>query len=171
MQVVNIACLLYHKVNELEFMSIYSTLRKSGNPEHLKLNTYTLAKSRNAVETENDIIISPHWGFMSAPEPDVMIIVGGDTSFASNDKVIISYLKTKLKQLKYIISLSEGVYLLNKLGIPTNLELGNSTDFKSHLESTSLLKSEGGVWCASGEDIGIRVATELFVSLHNHFLK
>ena len=161
MNTVNIACLLYHYVNELEFMSVYSTLRKSDNPEGLKFNTYTLAKSRNAVETESDVIISPHWGFMSAPEPDVIIIVGGNSSSACGDKVIMNYLKVRVKQLKYIIGLSEGISLLEDLGLLTSFKFEGLTNLKNYETFSGLEKHASGIWCAGGENIGITVAKEL----------
>ncbi len=164
MQIVNIACLLYHHINELEFMSVYSTLRKSESPEGLKLNTYTLAKSRNAVETESDVIISPHWGFMSAPEPDVIIIVGGESNFARRDKVIMNYLRGRIKQLKYIIGLSEGIYLLDDLELLINFKFENLTNYGMF---SGLEKHSSNTWCAGGENIGAKVAKELIKVLKN----
>ena len=165
MNTFNIACLLYHHIDELEFMSVYSTLRKSESPEGFKFNTYTLAKSRNAVETESDIIISPHWGFMSAPEPDVIIIVGGNSSFACRDKVIMNYLKGQVKRLKYIIGFSEGISLLNDLGLLTSFEFENLTSSKNYKMFSGLEKHSSGVWCAGGKNIGIKVAKELVAEL------
>ncbi len=165
MQVINIACLLYHQVDELEFMSVYSNLRRSEHTKGLKLNTYTLAKSRNAVETQADVIISPHWGFMSAPEPEVIIIVGGNSNFARHDKVIMNYLKIKLGQLKYMIGLSRGISLLDELGLLTDLEFENFESLKNYEMFSGLIKNERGIWCAGGENIGGRIVKELVENL------
>lgn len=152
---INVACLLYHLVDELEFMSVYSTLRRGELPKGLKLNIYTLAKSRNAVETLNDVIISPHWGFMSAPEPDVIIIVGGDYSFAKQDKVIINYLRAKLGKLKYIIGMAEGMLLLREIGVFPDSEPDSAYEILSGLR-----QNEKGEWFA-GKNMGLDVAREL----------
>ena len=165
MQTINIACLLYHQVDEFEFMSVYSTLRNSEALKGIKLNTYTLAKSRNAVETKANIIISPHWGFMSAPEPEIMIIVGGNSNFALRDKVIMNYLKSRFKQCKYIIGLSEGISLLGELGLLTTLEFEGLAYFKSYEAFSGLIKNANGIWCAGGECIGIKVAKDLLGDL------
>ncbi len=157
--------MLYHHVDELEFMSVYSTLRNSEFPKGIKLNTYTLAKSRNAVETKANVIISPHWGFMSAPEPEIIIIVGGDSSFALRDKVIMNYLKSRFKQCKYMIGLSEGISLLGELGLLTALEFENLAYFKNQEAFLGLIKNVNGIWCAGGEGIGIRVSKDLLKDL------
>jgi putative intracellular protease/amidase len=76
---MNIAVLLYNGVADLDALSLYGVLGAAQTSlDEEALNLYTVARSRMSVQTAGGLVVTPHWAFMSAPPPDVLVIPGGD---------------------------------------------------------------------------------------------
>lgn len=165
----NIAVLLYHLVDELELISIYNTIKQNLSDDG-NINCYILAKSRNSVHSKNGVVITPDWGFMSAPECHTLIIPGGLVDdYAMRDKVMLEYFK-RLEQssLQTIVACSEGVLLLGAAEMLYNL---NATTSRKELErlheyevadvvEVGIVQNDlsvPNIWCASGELVGLDV--------------
>lgn len=175
----NIGILLYHLVDELELITIYNYI-KQNLTEDSNINCHLLAKSRNSVHTKNGVVITPDWGFMSAPECHTLIIPGGLVDdYAMRDKVMLEYFK-RLEQssLKTIVACSEGVLLLGAAEMLYNLNATTSTRELPRLHEYEVADvveigivqndlSVPNIWCASGELVGIDVAKELLNHLTN----
>jgi len=166
----NIAILLYHLVDELELITIYNTIKQNLSEES-NINCYIIAKSRNSVHTKNGVVITPDWGFMSAPECHTLIIPGGLVDdYAMRDKVMLEYFKRLEKEsLRTIVACSEGVLLLGAAEMLYNLNATTSTKELERLHEYEVADvvevgivqndlSVPNVWCASGELVGLDVA-------------
>ena len=175
----NIGILLYHLVDELELITIYNTIKKQLSDEN-NINCYLLAKSRNSVHTKNGVVITPDWGFMSAPECHTLIIPGGMVDdYAMRDKVMLEYFK-RLEQssLKTIVACSEGVLLLGAAEMLYNLNATTSTRELQRLHEYEVADvvevgivqndlSVPNIWCASGELVGLDVGRAVLEHIQN----
>lgn len=112
---LRIAFLLLHDVVEYPLLSAYSRLY---NHEKL-VEVFTLAKSRNAVQTQSELAITPHWNFAARPPFEAIVLGGGFQCYqkARRDKVVRLYLQEALTTTRYIIALEEAVLLLGYLGL------------------------------------------------------
>lgn len=175
---MNIAVLLFHKVHELDAVGPYSAVnaarRYLDEDAAEALNLYTLAKSRNSVETSGGLVMTPHWGFMSAPEPDVLIVPGGrGVEGAKRDKHLTAYLGERAKGVRLLVSVCTGALLLGELGL---LRDKRATTHAGSLER--LLDYEVGeiadervvkndrLWCAGGVTAGIDAGLEIVRELY-----
>jgi transcriptional regulator GlxA family with amidase domain len=107
MDKVNIGCVLFHNVNELEVVLVHSLLERAvscanaidsaleptprdaaattqeathaATSEHLLPvhQVFTVAKSRHSVQTASGLTLTPTWAFMGAPPLDVLIVPSG----------------------------------------------------------------------------------------------
>ena len=165
----NIGILLYHLVDELELITIYNYIKQHLS-EDSNINCHLLAKSRNSVHTKNGVVITPDWGFMSAPECHTLIIPGGMVDdYAMRDKVMLEYFKRLEKSsLKTIVACSEGVLLLGAAEMLYNLNATTSTRELPRLHEYEVADvvevgivqndlSVPNIWCASGELVGLDV--------------
>ena len=167
---MNIALLLYHEVHELDVVSAYSALRAAASslPED-QLNLFTTAKSRNSVQTSGGLTITPQWAFMSAPEPDVLIVPGGaGVNAASRDRALTSYLKDRAERVRLLVSVSTGAFLLGELGLLRDLRATTWLPLRERLldydvgevVEARVVKNKR-VWCAGGASAGLDVGLEL----------
>ena len=167
---MNIATVLYHEVHELDVVSVYSVIRAASNSvAEDDLNLFTTAKSRNSVQTSGGLTVTPQWAFMSAPEPDVLVIPGGaGVDAASRDKALTSYLKDRAAGARLLVSVGTGAFLLGELGLLRDLRATTWLPLRERLldyevgevVEARVVKNEW-VWCAGGASAGLDVGLEL----------
>lgn len=154
---MNIAVLLYNEVSELEAFSFYSVLgaARALLPEDT-LDLYTVARSRMSVQTQGGLVVTPHWAFMSAPEPDVLMIPGGQTQTVRRDRAVTAYLGAHAGRVPYCLATGTGAFLLGELGLVRDMDaaaLGDRSDALRNLEvgelrDEPLVKNDNGRWFA-----------------------
>jgi transcriptional regulator GlxA family with amidase domain len=173
---MNIAVLLFHEVHELDAVTIYSILHTAKNflADPDTFNLYTIAKGRNSVQTVGGFTITPNYAFVSAPQPDILIVPGGEgIDKACKDKLICAYLEDIRPSLKMLVSISGGAFLLGRLGFLKGQLATTHPDNVDALEefevaSTSLervVKNPSGIWCAGGSMAAAEVGLELIKDL------
>ena len=120
---VNIAVLLYNGVADLDALGVYSVLgaAKSALPEDA-LGVYTVARSRMSVTTAGGLVVTPHWAFMSAPPPDVLIVPGGDVDTVKKDRAVTAYLLERAPEVRICAAVGTGAFLLGELGLVRDMD-------------------------------------------------
>ncbi|CAN5873083.1 DJ-1/PfpI family protein [soil metagenome] len=178
---MNIGVVLFHEVNELDVVGPYAVLDTARTflDEAEMFDLFTVAKSRNSVQTAADMTITPSWAFASAPPVDVLIVPGGrGVEGALKDKPLQQYLHAQRPNLKIIASISGGALLLGALGVLKNQVVTTHPDLYQRVEDYEVLrvskdrvvKNEGGVWCAAGSAAGLELALELVRHLYDDAL-
>lgn len=167
---MNIAIVLFHEVHELDAVGPYSTIHaaKGFMDEPESLNLYLVAKSRNSVETAGGLVMTPHWAFASAPEPDVLIVPGGKgVDKAIRDKVVTDYIASKAKTVKLLASVCTGAFLLGSLGLLRDLRATTWAGKRDRLLDYEVgeivdarVAKNPGVWCGGGVTAGIDLGLE-----------
>lgn len=115
---LKIAVLLYNGVADLDALGVYSVLGAATTtlPEDT-LELYTVARSRMSVTTAGGLVVTPHWAFMSAPPPDVLIIPGGDVDTVKKDRAVMAYLGEHAPGVRICVGIGTGAFLLGELGL------------------------------------------------------
>jgi cyclohexyl-isocyanide hydratase len=171
---MNIAVLLFHHAHELDAVGPYSALSAARHfVDEEALNLYTVAKSRNSVETSGGLVITPDWAFASAPVPEVLIVPGGaGVETARRDRALLAYLRGAAG-VRILASVCTGAFLLGELGL---LRDQRATTHAAHRErlldyevgeivDARVVKNESGLWCAGGVTAGIDLGLELTLEL------
>ncbi len=174
---MNIGVVLFHEVNELDVVGPYTVLDtakrflgEAAADEADAFELFTVAKSRNSVQTSADMTLTPSWAFASAPPFDVLIVPGGrGVEGALKDKPLQRYLQTQRSNFKIVASISGGALLLGALGYLKDQVVTTHPDLFERVEDYEVLrvsqdrvvKNAGGVWCAGGSAAGLELGLEL----------
>ena len=120
---LKIAVLLYNGVADLDALGVYSVLgaAKTTLPEDT-LELFTVARSRMSVTTAGGLVVTPHWAFMSAPPPDVLVIPGGDVDTVKKDRAVMAYLGEHAPKVRICASVGTGAFLLGELGLVRDMD-------------------------------------------------
>jgi transcriptional regulator GlxA family with amidase domain len=171
---MNIAVLLYNEVSELEAFGLYSVLSaaKALLPEG-EHEVYTVARSRMSVQTLGGLVVTPHWAFMSAPEPDVLVVPGGQTQTVRRDRAVTSYLDAHAARVSICVALGTGAFLLGDVGLVRDMNaaaLGDMSevlrDFEvGEIHDVPLVQNDNGRWFAGRGLAAVGAGLELTRSL------
>lgn len=168
--------LLYHEVNELEAVTVYSVLKTAElvltetSPDALPLSVFTVAKARNSVQTAGAMTITPLYAFASVPPTSVLIVPGGaGVDKALRDRAVTGYLEAVGGDQQVLASVSSGALLLGKLGFLRNQIVSIHPALADRLEDYEILrvsddrlvKNESGIWSARGALAGVDLGLEL----------
>lgn len=167
---MNIAVLLYNEVSELDAFGPYSVLGAAkGALDEDALNLYTVARSRMSVLTAGGLVVTPHWAFMSAPAPDVLIVPGGAVDAVKRDRAVMSYLGEQAPGVRFLLAVGSGAFLLGELGLVRDQRatawagaLERLRDYEAgEVLAEGVVKNEGGRWFVGGGASALAGGTEL----------
>ena len=180
---MNIGVVLFHEVNELDVVGPYAVLDTARvllvEADADGFDLFTVAKSRNSVQTSAAMTVTPSWAFASAPPFDVLVVPGGrGVEGALKDKPLRHYLQAQRPTLKILASVSGGALLLGALGYLKDQVVTTHPDLFGRVEDYEVLrvskdrvvKNASGVWCAGGGAAGLELALELVRHLYDDAL-
>ena len=174
---MNLAVLLYNGVADLDAFGVYGVLG-AAKPflDEDALNLYTVARSRMSAQTAGGLIVTPHWAFMSAPVPDVLVVPGGDVDAAKKDRAVMAYLGEHAERVRLCVAVGTGAFLLGELGLVRDMDattwagaLERLRDYEAgEIKDAPLVKNANGRWFAGGGEkalgAGVALLRELFGS-------
>ena len=178
---LKIAVLLYNGVADLDALGVYSVLgaAKTTLPEDA-LELFTVARSRMSVTTAGGLVVTPHWAFMSAPPPDVLVIPGGDVDTVKKDRAVMAYLAEHAPKVRICASVGTGAFLLGELGLVRDMDatawagalerlrdydVGEIVDAPVVKNSVKNQLEQGSRWFAGGGEKSLTVGLELLKEL------
>ncbi len=172
---MNIAVLLYNEVLELDAFGPYSVLGAAKEDlDEDALNLYTVARSRMSVQTAGGLVVTPHWAFMSAPAPDVLVVPGGAVDTVKRDRAVMSYLGEQAGRVQVLLAVGSGAFLLGELGLVRDQRattwagaLERLRDYEAgEIVAGGVVKNPNGRWFvgggASALAAGLELVRELF---------
>ena len=170
---MNLAVLLYNEVADLDALGVYGVLgaAKPFLPEDT--SSYTVARSRMSVTTAGGLVVTPHWAFMSAPTPDVLVVPGGNLELVTKDRAVTAYLAEHAPRVRFCVAVGTGAFLLGELGLVRDMD---ATTWAGALErlrdyevgctiDAPVVKNPNGRWFAAGGAKGLQVGLELLREL------
>lgn len=171
---MKIAVLLYNEVADLDALGVYGVLGAAkAILDEDALNVFTVARSRMSVQTAGGLVVTPHWAFMSAPVPDVLVVPGGNIDTVKKDRAVMAYLGSHAEQVQLCLAVGSGAFLLGELGLVRDMD---ATTWSGALErlrdyevgtivDALLVKNDNGRWFAGGGAAGLGAALELLREL------
>lgn len=169
---MRVGILLYHHVSELEAVGAYAVFSAAralmDDPEALEV--FTVAKSRNSVQTVAEMTITPTWAFASAPPVTGLVVPGGPgAEAASRDRAVRRYLEPLRGSLEFVASVGSGALVLGEGGFLASKSVTTAPYLREKLEdyevlrvgAERVLRGEGGLWSASGGAAALELALAL----------
>ncbi len=189
MQTLNIGITLYNGVDEAELGVILGilgahvrTLEPAEKWEERPLEVFTFARTRASIVGLGGLVMTPHYGVASVPEPRVIIALGGkDSAKAGRDPLLKAYVQAHRQVLLCGVGL--GAVLLGEAGLLEGHTVAASAALEPSLwnyhprevQITPLCHTPTGIFAASGQAalLAETLLEQFFppqLATHNHAL-
>jgi putative intracellular protease/amidase len=118
----NLAILIFDGVQIIDYTGPYETFGHVYSGDSPAFNIYTVSEKTNAITTAMGMSVNPKYSFENAPEPDVLLIPGGDVEGQLENPNVIKWLQSKAKNAEVVLSVCNGAFILAKAGLLDGLE-------------------------------------------------
>ncbi len=133
---LNIAILIFEGVQIIDYTGPYEVLAGGG-----RRNVYTVAEKADPIKTSGGMRVIPSYTFENQPKPDIIIVPGGGNAVPGpkaygvgaqiNNQAVIKWIQDNAREVKYVMSVCNGAFLLAKAGLLDGL---TATTFHGMLE-------------------------------------
>ena len=118
----NLAILIFDGVQIIDYTGPYETFGHAYSDEEPLFNIYTVAKTPDAITTTMGMSVNPKYTFLNAPQPEVLVIPGGDVEKQLIDKNVIKWVQGHAKKATVTMSVCNGALILAKAGLLDGLK-------------------------------------------------
>jgi transcriptional regulator GlxA family with amidase domain len=172
----NVAILIFPDVEVLDFcgpFEAFSVTSEVSVPG--AFNVFTMAEQSGPVQTRNGLSVNPHYRLDEAPEPNLLLIPGGQgTRPLLNNKPLLEWIRTKSASAELTLSVCTGSLVLAKAGLLDGL--GTTTHWgaldllrdlapKSTVYTDRRFVDNGHIVCAAGIAAGIDMSLHVIERL------
>ncbi|MGE5807114.1 MAG: DJ-1/PfpI family protein [Ignavibacteria bacterium] len=119
---MNVAIFIYDKVEILDFSGPGEVFAATNLDNDNAFNVYTVAATKDPVLSQGFVTIIPQYSIDDCPEPDILVLPGGDQRKSSENPELIQWLKDCSKNAEILMSVCTGAKLLSKAGLLDNKE-------------------------------------------------
>jgi len=118
----NLAILIFDGVQIIDYTGPYETFGHAYSDEGPLFNIYTVAKTPDAITTAMGMSVNPKYTFVSAPQPEILLIPGGDVERQLSDQGVINWVQGQARKATVTMSVCNGALILAKAGLLDGLE-------------------------------------------------
>jgi putative intracellular protease/amidase len=118
----NLAILIFDGVQIIDYTGPYETFGHTYSHDGEAFNIYTVSEKTNAITTAMGMSVNPKYSFANAPEPNVLVIPGGDVRAQLENPAVLKWLQDKSKNAEITMSVCNGAFILAKAGLLDGLE-------------------------------------------------
>ena len=156
-----VAILLFEGVQIIDFTGPYEIFGQA------RYEVYTVSKKGKMINTAMNMKVQPTYNFGNAPQPDILVIPGGNVGASSRDKATISWIKKIERGTEHLMSVCNGAFILAETNL---LEGKTATTFyaqipqlrknypKTKVVSDQRFVDNGKVITSAGLSAGIEAA-------------
>jgi len=107
----NVAILLYNGAEIIDFAGPWEAFGTAGFLVH------TVAEKREPLTMVFGQKVMPDYTFEDSPKADVLLVPGGGYNGAIKNDRLIEWIKSKSKEVRYVMSVCTGAFILGKAGL------------------------------------------------------
>jgi len=133
----NLAILIFDGVQIIDYTGPYETFGHVYSDPGPAFNIYTVSEKSGAITTSMGMSVNPKYNFENAPEPDVLVVPGGDVRGQTDNAKVISWVQEKAKRAEIVMSVCNGAYILAKAGLLDGLEATTTAGLISGLRQAA----------------------------------
>ncbi len=134
------------------------------NDDSAPFDTFTVARTRDAVTAIGGLTVVPHYGWSDAPPIDILVVPGGfGTRALLHDDAMLSWIRETAGRARQVASVCTGALLLAKIGLLQGrratthwaaLDLLAAIDPTIHVQRTRRVVHDG-IFTSTGVSAGI----------------
>lgn len=170
---INIGILIFEKVEELDFTGPFEVLSYVNKIKPESTNVYLISDGKQIIEGYNGLRFFSDYTINNCPYLDVLVIPGGQgRKLAMKNERILSFIKNRYVQLKYLCAVCTGAFIIASAGL---LKGKSATTYHTAFDELSKMgvvvkkskvvkddKIITGAGVSSGIDLGLYILKELF---------
>jgi putative intracellular protease/amidase len=118
----NLAILIFDGVQIIDYTGPYETFGHTYSNDGPAFNIYTVSEKAGTITTAMGMSVNPKYSFENAPEPDVMLVPGGDVKGQLENENVIKWIQSKARRAEIVLSVCNGAFILAKAGLLDGLE-------------------------------------------------
>ena len=118
----NLAILIFDGVQIIDYTGPYETFGHVHINDAHAFNIYTVSEKTAPITTAMGMSVNPKYSFENAPEPDVLLVPGGDVREQLNNPTVLKWVQDKTKNAEIVLSVCNGAFILAKAGLLDGLE-------------------------------------------------
>jgi putative intracellular protease/amidase len=172
----NLAILIFDGVQIIDYTGPYETFGHVYSNDHkAAFNIYTVSEKTNPITTAMGMSVIPKYSFENAPEPDVLLIPGGDVRGQLDNPTVLKWVQSKTKNAEIVLSVCNGAFILAKAGLLDGLEATTTAGLiprlreiapKTRVVDDRRFVDNGKIITAAGLSSGIDGALHVIERLH-----
>ena len=177
----NVAVFIYDGVEILDFAGpaeVFASSTKKGTDGDYQFlfNVYTVAATKESIESQGFIDITPDYSIKGAPKPDIIVLPGGSTRKSRGNPEVISWIKESAETAEVLLSVCTGAFLLGDADLLNGLKAttwyGAVDRLKDTYPATETLENvrfvdNGQIVTTAGVSAGIDGALHVVGRLHS----
>lgn len=105
------AILIFDGVQIIDYTGPYEVFGQAG------FDTFTVAERPDPVTTSMGMIVTPNYTLDQSPQPDVIVIPGGNIDPALGSPKVIRWIQEKERGARHVLSVCNGAFILAKTGL------------------------------------------------------
>lgn len=107
----NVAVLVFEGVELLDFAGPVETFTTTHGWDE-PLRVYTVGADRRPVRTLNVVTVVPDYAAADAPDPDILVIPGGEVRCLGGDTPLGNYIRAQVPKVEIVFSVCNGIFAL-----------------------------------------------------------
>jgi putative intracellular protease/amidase len=153
-----VGILLFDGVQIIDYTGPYEIFQAAG------FDVYTIAATKDPIQTVAGMRVVPKYGFADAPQPDILVVPGGGIGGALGSERTIAWVKATAAKTERTLSVCNGAFILAKAGLLDGLTAtttsGNIPRLRSEYPKTKVVDDQrfvdnGKIVTAGGLTAGI----------------
>ncbi|HYV19655.1 MAG TPA: DJ-1/PfpI family protein [Verrucomicrobiae bacterium] len=116
----NVAIVLYDGVEILDFAGPSEVFASAGNiagaPGTPAYRVYTMAATKAPVKSQGFISVTPEFSIDDAPQPDIIVIPGGQSGALTSDARFMAWVKPAIEKSELTLTVCSGAFVAAKAG-------------------------------------------------------
>ncbi len=116
----NVAIVLYEGVELLDFAGpgeVFAAASHIGGTRGKPaFHVYTVATSKAPITSQGFLKVTPDYSLEDAPQPDIIVLPGGDSSKLSDDPRFMTWARKAIEGAELAMSVCTGAFVLGKAG-------------------------------------------------------
>ena len=118
----NLAILIFDGVQIIDYTGPYETFGHTYSNDGPTFNIYTVSEKTAPITTAMGMSVNPKYSFENAPEPDVLLVPGGNVDPQLENQNVIRWIQNKSRNAEIVMSVCNGAFILAKAGLLDGLE-------------------------------------------------
>ena len=106
-----VAVLVFNYAEDIDFTAPIEVLGHTG------AQIFTVAATTDPINTVFGLHVRPDYDLAHAPASDVLLVPGGGVSNAWKNELVLSFIRQRAKDTKYVMSVCNGAFILAKAGL------------------------------------------------------